>query len=390
MLACTLPWLQSSFAQSNSYSVQPKANIAKNNNTISYTVSTENSNQLLGDNDNMKAKALTKTFSVDNTDKLNLDNQFGAITIKIWDKREIKVDADIKAYANSDAEAQKLLDETTVDAQKNGNLITFKTKIGSRDGNWGNWSRNGKKGRREIKVNLMVYMPASNSLTLSQQYGNIIMDDYAGPTSIKVQYGNLTAGKLANTNNYLSVQYGKGNVQEFNQAKINCQYGGGLTLGTIGVLDLNAQYCSVNIGTIKTDAQIQLQYGGGLTLGTTGNLTIDAQYAAVNIATLNGNATVKQQYNKFNVAQVTNGCKNLTIDADYSSISLGFADNYNADLDVDTNYGGFKYGPNVSVKKQGDDDDKSYNSSKKYLGKIGNGGTSKVRLKTDYGSITLK
>ncbi|RZL58721.1 MAG: hypothetical protein EOO93_16630, partial [Pedobacter sp.] len=59
----------------------------------------------------MKAKSFTKSFSIDKNDKINLSNQFGTITIKTWDKNEIKVDADIKAYAKTADEAQKLIDD---------------------------------------------------------------------------------------------------------------------------------------------------------------------------------------------------------------------------------------------------------------------------------------
>lgn len=338
----------------------------------------------------MKAKAFNKTFSLDKGDKVNLSNMYGTITQKIWDRNEVKVDADIKAYANNDNEAQKLLDKVTIEASKTGDDAVFKTTIADANGNWGNGSRNGKKWRREIKVNITLYMPSSNALNLSQQYGNVLMDNFTGPTSLKVQYGNLTAGNLSNSNNYINVQYGKATLQNVNEAKIKHQYGGGLTIANINDLELDAQYTSVKIGTIKNNAKIKHQYGSGLNIESARNLSLTLQYAGLNLGKLNGTFTGKIQYGKLNIAQIESGVKTFNADLDYTSASLGFAGNYNADFNVSTDYGSFKYGEGVTARKLGDDDDKNWSSSKKYEGKVGRGGSSNLQIDSKYGSITFK
>lgn len=67
-----------------------------------------------------RSKSFSKSFNVDNNDKVNLNNQFGSIVIKTWDKKEVRVDVDIKAYSNSDSDVQKLIDGVSIDAAKNG------------------------------------------------------------------------------------------------------------------------------------------------------------------------------------------------------------------------------------------------------------------------------
>lgn len=370
-------------------------------------------------NDPVRTKTFSKSFAMDGSDKLNLSNKYGDVLIKIWDKREVRVDVEIKAYSSQNGEAQRLLDETTVEAGKTGDLISFKTNMGNRDGNYGSRVRNGKiVWKREVKVNYVVYMPASNSLSMSTQYGNMTMGNFSGPLYAKVQYGNFTAGNLNSNNNYISVQYGKADVEEINVATIKQQYGSGLSLGTVGTLDLNAQYAVVDIKKIKGNAVIKQQYGQGLNVGSVDNLDLDAQYVNVAVGTVNGNATVKQQYNSIAIASVNKlnirgeyanvkvgnlkgdgtfrvgynkliidnvltGCKSLIINADYATVSLGFGSGYHADFDVKTNYGGFRPGP-ASSRTISDED-----NSRQYSGKIGNGGASKITIKADYGSVSF-
>ncbi len=368
-----------------------------------------------------RSKTFSKSFPAGNGDKLILSNQYGSMQIKTWEKREVKVDVSIKAYGNSENDAQKLLDEVNIESGKQGDQIVFKTKMNQSNGNWGSGSRNGRRWRREVKVDYVVYMPVSNDLTLSQNYGNVSMEDLSGALYAKVQYGNFSAAELRNSNNYISVQYGKTDIQQMNKAVIKHQYGSGLTIGTVGSIDLDAQYAAVTINTVKGKASIKQQYGAGLTIGTTdqldldiqyananvntvkgnakinqqysnlnvgnvGSLDLDAQYTSAKIGSLRGNANIDMQYNQITIAEVGSQCRVLNIDGEYLSISIGFTNGFNADFDVNTSYASFRYGDNVSARLLGDKN----SNTKSYTGKIGNGGGATVKVKSDYGSVLFK
>jgi hypothetical protein len=392
---------------------------AVNTNVDKATVST-----LQDDDQPGRSKSFSKSFPADQSDKVSLNNQYGSIEVKTWDRKEVKADIQIMAYSNNEEDAQKLLDEVSIDAGKTGDLISFNTKIGGRNNNWGSGSRNGRKWRREVKINYVVYMPATNPLNVSQQYGNVTMGDFSAPLSAKVQYGNFTANNLSNSNNYLSVQYGNTAVMQINRATIKHQYGSGLTLGTVGSLNLNAQYVKADIKAITGDAVINQQYGEGLSLGSVGQLSLDAQYTkvhiqavkgnnngikiqyggleigsinnlnlnaqytGVSIGNLTGNGNFDVQYNNLSILNVGEACKRLIVDAQYVNVLLNFPDNYNASLDVQTSYAGFSHGSSVAARLTGADDDNS--STKNYTGKIGNGSANYVKVKSSYGSVTFK
>lgn len=372
----------------------------------------------------MRSKTFSKSFSADQSDKIVLSNIYGSIQVKIWDKKEVQVDVDIKSYSNSEQEAQKLLDEVSIEASKSGDQIAFRTNMDQEQKNWGSGkSFGGKKWRREVRVNYVVNMPAANALTLSQKYGSVTMADLSGALYAKVQYGNFNAQNLSNTNNYVSVQYGDCNIQSVNNAVIKQQYGKAVTIGTVNTIDLNAQYAGVKITTIKGNATIKQQYGSGVSIGSVENLNLNAQYANINIGNIKGNANIDQQYNnltigsvgkvnlksqytsvsiaalngdgnfdmqynKLSVDEISAACKALLVDGQYVSISLGFNNNYNANLDVHTSYAAFKYTDQVTARLL--NDTKDYSSTKDYTGKIGNGGGANVKVKSSYGSVTIR
>ncbi|WP_231460606.1 hypothetical protein [Pedobacter sp. Leaf132] len=418
----------------NSYAQQANISIttANNNYAVVNTKITSNTSSVVNvytndaqemGGDNERSKSFSKSFSVDNGDKVNLNNQYGAMVIKTWDKREVKVDVDIRAYSTSESDAQKLIDEVSIDASKSGDLISFKTNVGDRSGRYGRNVKNGvTTWRREVKVNYTVYMPSVNALTVSQQYGNVDMGDFSGPTSLKVQYGNLTAGNLSNNNNYINVQYGKATIEDLNTAIVKHQYGSGLSIGAVNTIDLDAQYVGVNINSIRKSADLKIQYGSGLTVGNiAGNLMLNAEYAKVNInnvkgntvikqaygsltmasvgklslkseytsvalGTLNGDANIAMSYNKLNIAEITPACKNLIFDGEYVGVGVGFDDRYAANFNVTTTYAGFKYGSNVSASKTSGE----YDQTKKYTGKVGSGGNANISIKSEYGAVVFK
>ncbi|WP_158796282.1 hypothetical protein [Pedobacter sp. L105] len=368
-------------------------------------------------NDDSRVKNISKTFPADQNDKISLSNQYGAMVIKVWDRKEVKIDVTIRA--NSGGDTQKLIDQVNIVAGKSGDLISCKTDIDN-ERRWG-----GRSKSRELKIDYVVYLPAVNALTLSQQFGNVTMGDYSGPVSANVQYGNFDAGNLSSLNNYVYVQYGKTTIAGLNKATIKQEYGAGLSIGTAGTLDVDAQYVNVAISTIRGNAVIKQQYGSGLKIGTVNNLDLNVEYANVNVGAIRGNATIKQEYNdltiasvgklnlraeyagvnigtlrgdghfnlsynKLNIATVGTGCKSLTADVEYVDVNLGFAEGYNANFNVVKSYGGFRYGSNVRVSSTGRRNEDDDSSTKNYSGTIGSGGSSEVRIKAEYGSVVFK
>ncbi|MDQ8005015.1 MAG: hypothetical protein REI64_09475 [Pedobacter sp.] len=393
--------------------------------TETYTTSTPQQGQY---DDPQRTKSFSKSYGLGRGEKVNISNIYGNLIVKTWDKNEVKVDADIRAFANSEDEAQKLIDNVSISSSKNGDEAVFKTQMEDRNGNWGNGSRNGKRWRREVKIFMTVYLPSSAALTASQQYGNVELPDFSGPTSLRVQYGKLITGNLSNINNFISAQYTSVDLQDVNKATIKQQYGSGLTIASIGDLNLNAQYATVRIGDVKRNASIRQQYGSGLTIASVGgnldldaqyasvkvgaikgdagikiqygsglnieqvdNLSLTAQYAAVRVGRLTGNMTAKGQYgSRLSVEKVEASSKIVNIDAQYLSVMLGFASNYGGSLNVDTQYGSLKVGEGINARRVGDDDDRGSSSRKDYTGTIGRGGASNVKVSVRYNSATLR
>ena len=301
-----------------------------------------------------KIKNITRTFSVDNNDKLSVNNQYGKVSVHTWAKNEIKVEIEIKAYEASENGAENLLESVNIAELREGNLISFKTNFEKTSLNF--WSRvkNGQEERRGVQVNYLIYMPSKNPLDISNRYGKTELDDFSGPVNISSSYGSLKSGKLDNPANQVKVSYGSASIDNFINGNLSVAYGS-LTLNQAAKLNATIKYGKATIA--------QLSQGGDFNIAYTGGFKID---------------------------EVDKSVKNLNINSSYSGVSLGLEEGANFDFDVTVNYAGFNYSNSrVNLVEQitSSDKPKSWSPSKNYKGQIGKGSDNRIIIKSNYGGV---
>ncbi|MES2428689.1 MAG: hypothetical protein V4560_17025 [Bacteroidota bacterium] len=299
-----------------------------------------------------KSKTFSKSYPVDASDKLQIDNRYGKIIVNAWNKNEVKVDVEIKAYANEDADAQKLIDQTTIISNKEKDLVSFKTDIEKSENSWwGTSSENGKITKvRKVVINYTVYMPAKSALTINNRYGIVSLPSLGGKLNINNTYGGLIAKDLTNTGNVIVVRYGDANIGSLTGSDISVAYGS-LALESADNLNATISYSPAKIGKLNSSGTINLRYGDGLVINDLG----------------------KQ-------------LKTLTVNSSYAPVKLGSMADTNADFDVTVHNSDFMYNNAVNVTSTTPDKERGYTSTKTYKGHVGKGNADKlIVIKANYG-----
>ncbi|MBE7176657.1 MAG: hypothetical protein INR69_09650 [Mucilaginibacter polytrichastri] len=303
------------------------------------------------DDDARKTKRYVKVYTVNAGDKLQIDNQFGRVAVNTWNKNEIKVDIEIKAYASSDDQADDLLGSVGVSDSKSGSLISFRTSINRDRSRWG--SNNGR--RRGVQVNYTVFMPPKNALAVSNKYGSTEIPDFEGPVTLQSGYGSLKAGRLSNGNCTISTSYGSCDIESMGGGNVRNAYGS-FSLGSGNNLTADLSYGSAKIGSLRGAVKLDISYVGG-----------------------------------FRINSLENSLKNLAIDAAYSGITIGTGESANFDFDVTVKYSGFSYdkGRVANLVVNPDEQAKGFNPTKNYKGRIGQGNGS-VNINSRYTSVRFE
>lgn len=201
-----------------------------------------------------KSKAINKSYNISSSDKLTVHNSFGSVEVHTWTKNEFKIDVTIDVSSNVEDFAQKLLDGITVTEDQKGGNVSFKTTI---KGN-----NNSKGTKSTMSVNYSIYMPASNPLSISNEFGATIVPDYAGEVDLSSKFGSLTAGTLKNIKN-INVEFGKTNLESITSGNLSLKYSTVEIGKLVGNIKLNLEFCSaakINLDNSLTALDLKSAY----------------------------------------------------------------------------------------------------------------------------------
>ncbi|SHM70680.1 hypothetical protein SAMN05216524_103116 [Mucilaginibacter sp. OK098] len=307
------------------------------------------------DNQSLKIKNYSKSYPLDANDRIKLSNQYGKITVNTWDRREVKVDIQIKAEARNDDDAQKLMDGVQISDSKNGDQVSFKTNISrDDDGFWSLFNFGGRNKKQKLTINYVVYMPAKTDLNVEASYGSIELPDLDGKVKISTSYGSTSVQSLSNPSNEIEGSYGSLKVGSMNGGRLDFSYGS-VDMEECNNLKADLSYGSFKLGKLKGIGEFDLSYVGG-----------------------------------FKIGEVASSLKRLNINSSYSGADVGISPNSNFEFDITTSYGGFNYNDNnvFITSKNPPDGSKHIGTTRNYKGHVGKGNSdARVTINTSYGGV---
>jgi hypothetical protein len=273
----------------------------------------------------VKNKSINKSYTVSSSEKLTIQNSFGAVEIHSWNKSEIKVEVSIETSSNKEELAQKIIDGIEVTEQQKGGEVSYKTNIKG--------SNNNKGSKSTMSVNYSVYMPASNPLTISNEFGATIVPDFTGEVELTSKFGSLNTGDLKSVKK-IAVEFGKANFESIANGQVSIKYSNAEFGKLVGKVKLNFEFC------------------GATKVNIDGSLTA------------------------------------LEVKADYSTVNIRPAANLSAAYHLFTSFGSFKNNTGIKFEEDKKDEDSGPKFDNTYDGKSGNGAVP-VKVSTSFGKIIL-
>ncbi|WP_163912558.1 DUF4097 family beta strand repeat-containing protein [Pontibacter burrus] len=284
-----------------------------------------------------KRKTFEKTYKVNSSDMLSIENKYGRVHVNTWNKNEIVVKVDMIAKAGSESRATDMLNRMRIEEARDGKTISLKTVF----------EPGRTPGPTSSEINYTIYMPEENAIAVKNTYGDIYLAALKGKANIDIKYGNLKCDRLSNPNNNLKLTYGSGSCSFIN--------GGSLQVA----------YFNMNVADAKS-------------------LNGYSKYSDLTIGSLGEEITMEMKYGSFRVNNISNKINNIRVASTYTPISLNFADNTAFDFDVNVQYGNFKVNKDlVNITSM----EKDYTSAD-YKGRFGsNASKAAVSITSKYGDV---
>jgi hypothetical protein len=303
-----------------------------------------------------KSKTYSKSYPIDGNDRIKLINQYGKIQVNTWDRHEVKVDVVIKAQAEDEGAAQKLLDGVHINDSKDGDEVTFRTEIDRVGGGFRFWDFGNNK-KHKVQIDYTVYMPARTDLNAEDSYGGIELPDLSGKVKISSSYGSVSASNLSNMDNEIEGSYGSLKAAAIGGARIDFSYGS-VDINACGPLKADLSYGSFRLGKLGGPGEFDISYVGG-----------------------------------FKIDELAGSFKKLKVDASYSGVTVGIPGGNNFNFDITTTYGGFNYNDNkvTITSKNPPDGAKHIGPTRNYKGRFGRDGSGGiVNIQTSYGGVNFE
>lgn len=323
-----------------------------------------------------KKKTITKQYNVTAKDKFAVHNQFGDVTVNLWDKNEIRVEITITGYASNDEKAQEYIEAVEIVEVRESDQITIKTNIDNDSfgkNGWGNWKKDGKEEKRGVRVDYVIQMPKMNTLAVTNKFGGTSIPEFSAPLKINSSYGSFKSNNLPGGNKDINVSFGSAYIKDIQTGKLKVSY------STLDILKADNLTLDNDFGSVKIDEVDKING--------------DIGYSTCKFGLLKESADLKLRFSgncKF--TSIPASVKLINIDAQYSEVSLPIMENNNFDFDVTVHYGGFKYPServvlSVNPDKEKDDNERySPKFTKNYKGKIGKGGGN-IHIKSSFSGV---
>ena len=326
-----------------------------------------------------KQKTIKKEFQVNSDALVAIDNSYGNLDIVTWNQNRVVFEITITTSGNNQDKVNDRLDEIDVEFEASSNSVSAKTKFGNKSKSWWNWG----KSNVNMKVNYIVKMPMTNSVNLSNDYGNINLDKLEGKATISCDYGKITTKELMADNNVLRFDYTQNSYFEFiKSGTINADYSG-YTVSKAENLKVSADYTKSKIDVVE-NIEYNCDYGG-MTIEKANNIKGNGDYLTTVIGDVYKNIDLRADYGSIKINRLNSNAGNVSISSDYVGIKIGLASGYAFDFEIDLEYASLRDADGFQFnKKREESSDKYYEG---YFGSPNSGNL--INISSDYGSVSF-
>ncbi len=257
-------------------------------------------------------RIFSKSVPVTESTLISLNNKFGDVSVKTWNESKVDITATIKVSSDrkSAKDLKEYLDGISISVESSGSELTITT-------NYPDW----KFGNISMSVDYSVILPAKNSFTLENEFGDAKLTGIGGKVDATISHGNLTVTDCKNEN-YMYNRFGdiiakniggpsridgsNGNVKvEVVAGKLNVKdkFGSVTVRDVKGDLILSSGNGDVKVSDVSESALITNSFGSTEVENIGKELTIESQNGDVDAINFQS-GTINNSFGQVNVETV--------------------------------------------------------------------------------------
>jgi len=323
-------------------------------------------------------KQIKEVFPTSEKDRFSINNKYGDVNIKNWDRDSVSINVTITLETSSEEKAKLLFRSIHIKLNKEGNEIKALTEM----------SHQFKTGHK-FSIDYEIFTPDYVKLDISNKFGDIYINTIRAKANINLSYGNLQGGSFLYPEgkpvSTINLSYAKASINECNRTKLTLKYSK-MNIGTSKALVVVSRYSKLHLdnnNTILADSK----YDAFNIVNTNTFIVTMGQYSDFKIENVNRNLELNLRYGNCKIENVSKDFESINVNNQYVASKIAIEDGANYSLDAETKYCGISYPEDAQVIE------KIVNKSETSLKVVVGQSTSpkgKVIINSQYGNVSLK
>ncbi|MFK7809512.1 MAG: hypothetical protein AB8F74_17040 [Saprospiraceae bacterium] len=339
-------------------------------------------------------KKIEKTYNISSDGTVDLNNRYGQVTVKSWDKNKVEIEVMIKVNSKNEESARETFERINIEFTNSSDYVGVATHIESKSSSsWVNWL--GGNSSDDYSISYLVHMPSSNNITLANKYGNSTVESIEGNANMTIKYGNIDMENIGGDLNF-NLGYGNATMGSCGDADVTIKYSN-LKMNTAKSMRLETKYSKVKIEeatNIRSESKYDTYTLGRIqSLSNEGKydhfnierleeLEIETKYTDVDVDELTRSADVSMSHGGLRVRTLAPKFKNVRLEGKYTDFKIGAAGDFQ--LDARAEYGGIHYPDRMEVMI-----DKEHSSDHEIEGYAGSKSAGMIKARLEYGSLKV-
>jgi hypothetical protein len=277
-------------------------------------------------------RTIKKEFPVHKDASLTVDNKYGKIHCASWDRDVVSFEVTISVDAANEQKAARIFDMIRVDIYGSESEVGAETEISD--------AFKGNNDNTSIKVDYMIRIPETVSLSLENKFGDIYIEKVKGPARIDLSYGSLEAGRLGSQDNNLDIKFSKATIDTITSFTAELKYSE-LTVYNSKMMNAESKFSTVRIEKV-TAAEIDSQYDT-YNIGDVQTAEIQSEFSTIKITKLLKRIHVDSKYGSIQVKYIAPGFDEAEIYNEFGGLELGLDEEASYQLDATISLGSLSY-----------------------------------------------
>ena len=269
-----------------------------------------------------RSKRWDKTYDLSPTGKVHIENKYGKVVINGWEKNKVKVSINIQINHRKDESAEKLLDRIQPKAVQAGNFIQFVSEIKDRDANI--FAKYFSKAnpfdfdKSNVQIDYEVYLPKNAELSITNKFGDIIIDSWTGDFETDLQHGDIWINGNISTAK-VDMRFGKFHARNLDYGNLKMD-NGAIDVESAQKLKIISSGSDIRLGDIpdlelySSKDEVQLE--------AIGSLRGDFKFSNVDIASVTNELFLTLRIAEVDIHKVVKPDANINIVQESSEINM--------------------------------------------------------------------